>query len=236
MTDFATTKKYILELLNKASAEEKSIQSFFIHGSFVTGTTSKQAYRDERYYLHNKYLFSVIKRVDASYDVDCIAISSDPEATKNYFNDLAFNFDGIFLTINVITKDTFTNELLRAGTNAIRRILLFKTIDILKGEDIILEGKQALKSISQQDYLENESYQQEFSTKKKLLTIIGEQGINEIRIDKDFFSQFCPIITKEISEGTNTGFPMNRTKVVLPKPMYLKARIDMDTLSTRNLE
>jgi len=236
MKSFQDTKEYIYRLLTQSLQEDKNIKCLFIHGSFVTGTSSKQAYRDERYFLDNRYLFSIIRRTEASYDVDCLLISKNQKKTAEYFQKMKFDFDGVYLTLNIISNDIYIKELKRQGTNALKRIILFKKVDILKGKESIIKGRNLLKNISEEELELNKNYQSEFDTRKKFLSILGEQGIKQIKIERQFFDQFCPIITKEIACEANTGFPAGRAKVVLPEPMGLKAKINLNDMSVVELD
>ena len=229
-------KKGILRLLYQYIKKDPNVLCFFIHGSFVTGHISKYAYRDERYFLDEKYRFSLIKQVKAFCDVDCFVISKDGKGTKKMLEGLKVNSPGVYITFNIIDKDTFFSEIFQDGTRALKRILLFKPLIILKGQKLIDEAKEKLSKIPRFDFDSNKKYQQEFDTRKKFFGFLGENGVTKIKINRDFFDSLCPAYTKFVAGEIDTGFPSKRFKVVLPRSMRLKAHIDLETLSVKELE
>ncbi|EKD53600.1 MAG: hypothetical protein ACD_61C00007G0010 [uncultured bacterium] len=229
-------RQIIFEMLSEVVNRDRNVVVFFVHGSFVNGTTSNYAFRDERYFRKGKYLYSKLIRTDASVDVDCFMVSKDPEkSAKRLVIDEAI-LDGLYITINIISPDTFFEEISAKGSRALKRILLFKEIEIFIGSGIVSKAKASLSRLPNSEVAENKNYQDEFQIRKNFFRFLGENNINEIKIDRSFFDELCPTYTKFVAGEIGTGFPQARYKLVFPKSMGLKAKIDLDTLSITELE
>lgn len=225
--------KEILSELTKISREDSNILCLFVHGSVVYKTVTYKNYQEIMLFEDHNFLGSVFRLQKINPDIDMVCVSADPEKTNGIILDRFKKVNSFFLTMNIMTPDVFEREVSSESPNAIKRILAKRRLSIIKSAEYVSRFRKIAKeNLSKLDI----NFQKEYEFRKEYLKL-------HIRNDKESFimplreyERLFPLFTKFIKGELSAGFPPNRIKLVLPKPMNLKAKLDIIDCKTTYLE
>lgn len=205
----------------------------FIHGSVVYSKDGVLCgnYKEIRVFEQNtnELLFSEFQIKVQPPDVDIVIIVENREKFLRYFNKLTVDLKldsklNYFLTINSLTLDTFNREIRDKEATAIKRILSLRQIwgfgNVKKLESL---KKIAKKNTKPYDV----AFQKEYEDKKNLLRKKLKMGIRKFKLSEKKYKSMFPLYFAQIWSDTAAGFPEERDKIVLPRPMDLKIRKDV---------
>ena len=213
-----------LLVLDQIKKQDDSIVACFAFGSFVTEETSSKNYREVRIFDGTEFIMSKFNLTNIYPDIDIICISNNPEKTAKLFDK---NFNDVFahfVTINVITQEIFEQEIFSREPSAIKRILLYRKLLVVKGEDYLEKIKPEVEKIESSIDL---VFQKEFNFRKEYLRLFSKYDINSLTITKNDYEYLFPNIYKFITGILYAGFPEKRIKLIYPKSMNLKAKLDI---------
>lgn len=222
-------------LMNQIEADkEKSGLIFgFIHGSLIYSGDNIMCrnYKETKVFKPNtnEFLFSEFEMKQLSPDVDVVVTVEDRKSFLNYFKRLVqFNELKIklnyFLTINSLTLETLTNEINKDSTTAIKRIMSMRPL--WEFGDLTRLGnlkKTAREKVNSYDIV----YQKEYDERKNFLRNNLRLNIKNFKLTADEYKTLFPFYFSLINSENLVGFPEERDKIVVPKPMGLKARKDL---------
>ena len=217
----------LTKLFSTLVTGDQFAKAFFIHGSYVTKEASNDNYKEYRFYKSSEFLFSYFELQDMNPDIDLIYVSTNLKESelliKKFFQ--SNNIGGHFITINLVLDSVFYNEVTSTSPTAMKRILQFRPLEIIQGDDFLSEMRQlALSKKTQVDTALQDSYEM----RKKYLRTSAQQKKKCVLLDlkeyRERFSMFCSFMLGEI----DGGFPKNRVKLVFPKEMDLKAIVKLD--------
>lgn len=225
--------KDALQILDNIRRKDKNIIAVFIHGSFVSSTTSSKNYQEVRVFDGNKFLFSKFNLLNIHPDIDVIYVSRDPEQSKIIIDEESKNLaEGYFLTINLMTKEIFEREAVTEEPRAIKMILQYRELVVIKGKDYIEEIKLKAKDKVQ---LLDRQFQDEFDCRKSMLKAFAKYDRKEIVLYKEQYESFFPLFYQMLTGKLNIGFPEDRYKLVYPGPMNLKLTLDIQKTEVKAL-
>jgi hypothetical protein len=196
----------------------------FIHGSFAyKKCIPKATYSDTRVFNEkNEFIESRFKLELQNPDVDSIvcvenigdflkSLRSVPKP-KNYF-----------LTINVISLETFSREVEKKTPVALKTILAFRPLIRFGKQTDILEKLEltAKSNISDIDI----QFQKEYDLRKKLYRENINRNIKYFKLTREEYEEKFPLLLRSFENNLEAAFPQNREKIVLPHPMDLKKKL-----------
>lgn len=201
----------------------------FIHGSYVyKNEFLKATYSETMYFSNGIYEKSIFDIKRQSPDVDVVIIVADPNLFFKRINDYIFkkNFVSIFnyfLTINVVSVNVFTQDIKTINPTALKRILRFRNIlpfgDIKELKKFI---KEAISFTSDLDYI----LQEEYDNRKQYLDLNLKKNVSQFELTESKYASLFRNYVKYILKSEIGGFPKDREKLVFPKPMGLKNKVD----------
>lgn len=213
-----------LLVLDQVKKQDDSISCLFVFGSFVTEETSPKNYREVRIFDGSNFIMSKFNLTNIYPDIDIICISNNPDKTAKLFNK---NFNDVFahfVTINIITQEVFEQEIFSREPSAIKRILLYRKLLVVKGEDYLEKIKPEVEKIEASlDIM----FQKEFNFRKEYLKLFSKYDIGSVILTKNDYEYLFPNIYKFITGALHAGFPEERLKLIYPKSMNLKAKLDI---------
>ena len=219
-----------LVILNNIRKKDKCILTFFAFGSFVTNQTTSQNYKEIRVFDDNKFLFSRFKLSNTKRDIDVLCVSSNPEKTEGIVRSNSKSHTSYFLTINVISKEVFEREVFSNEPKAIRLILLFRELLVIKGKKYINSLKEELKNTYRPI---DKIFQDEYDFRKDYQKLFSKYNVDSFSISRDMYEELFPNFLRFITGKMKGGFPEERIKIVLPEPVNLKNKIN---IASSNLE
>lgn len=219
-----------LIILNNIRKTDSDILALFVFGSFVSHQTSSQNYKEIRVFDHDEYLFSRFKLICVKPDIDVLCISNNPKKTEKIIRKCASLQETYFLTINIMSKDIFEREIFSDQPKAIKLILLFRELLIIKGKEYLDSLKKQIININRPI---DKIFQDEYDFRKDYQKLFAKYKIDSFSISREKHEKLFPNFLKFITGQMDCGFPDERIKVVLPKPANLKNKID---ISDSNLE
>lgn len=213
-----------LLVLDQIKKQDDSILACFAFGSFVTEETSPKNYREIRIFDGSDFIMSKFNLTNIYPDIDIICISSNPDKTAKLFNK---NFNDVFahfVTINIMNQEVFEREVFSREPAAIKRILLYRKLLVVKGEDYLEKIKKEVEKIESSIDL---IFQKEFNFRKEYFRLFSKYDVNSVTITKNDYKHLFPNIYKYITGVLHAGFPEDRIKLIYPKSMNLKAKLDI---------
>ncbi len=221
-----------LLVLNQVKKEDDDMIAFFIFGSFVTKETSPKTYKEIRVFDGSNFLFSKFNLINLYPDIDILCVSGDVKKTTSIFDRKIIGVSGHYVTINVVSKNIFEKELFSDRPTAIKRIMLYRQLLIIKGEEYLNTLRQdVLKIETPLDV----AFQQEFDFKKEYLRLFSKYNVPTVTITKDDYDRLFPNLLKFITGNLDGGFPKDRSKLVYPSPMGLKAEINLSDVKVKDI-
>ncbi len=215
--------------LDQVKKQDENMIACFAFGSFVTEETSPKNYREIRIFDGDNFIISKFNLTNIYPDIDIICVSSDPEKTSSLFNQNINDVFGHFVTINVVSQKIFEQELFLNQPSAIKRILLYRELLIVKGEEYLQKIKTEVEKIASPLDL---VFQKEFNFRKEYLKLFSKYSIDTIIFSKNDYEHLFPNIYQFIIGNLYGGFPEDRIKLVYPKTMNLKAKLDISKVES----
>lgn len=218
--------------LDNIKKSDKNILALFAFGSFVTEETSTKNYKEIRVFDKGEYILSKFNLINIFPDIDMICVSENPEETKTFFEKEITDVFGHYVTVNVMSKDVFQKEILSEKPTAVKRIILYRKLMIIKGQEFVdTMRNEALKAESTNDSL----FQDEFVFRKNYLRMFAHNNVGSFILTKEDHQKLFPNFLKFIQGQVSGGFPKDRLKLVFPEPMDLKAEVDLSELDLKNI-
>jgi hypothetical protein len=220
-----------VELLKRlAEIKEYGIIFGFIHGSYVYNNTSFTcaSYKETQYFMGEKYIESQFTLKNQPPDVDIVVVAKNPDKfhtlLKSYLEaNKVLDTLNYFLTLNVMTEETFLRDLHASEPTAIKRILKFRQI-IPFGDVNMLNTLISNIDIfvTDLDYV----VQHEYDERKEFLKKQFVNDKKEFKLDDSEYRKKFPAYLQFVLLGNSAGFPEDREKIVLPHSMGLKEKVD----------
>ncbi len=228
MNYFETT----LLALNTIKDKDDDILTLFSFGSFVTNETSWKNYKETRVFDNGDFILSKFNLENINPDIDLLCVSNNPEKTKKIIDKHIKDVTNHFVTINVVSKEVFEKELSSSTPNAIKRIILFRELLVIKGQKYIDDLRENNKRYENRL---DKVFQDEFDFRKNYLKLFAQNNVKTIIVSKMEYEKLFPNMLKFIEKGIEAGFPENRLKLVYPGPMGLKAEIDISQVELKDI-
>gem|GEM_PF-3619152 len=165
--------------------------------------------------------FSKFKFVNIGERFHGIIVTEDPEKSKEVvkkeFKKLKIDCS---ITVNILSKEVFEREAFSVNPRAIKTIILFNDICIIKGRKYfnIIKQKVFGGYISSIDT----KFQDEMVAKDKMLNCFADIERDDIIIYGFQYKNFFPYIYESITNKEKFGFPDDRYKLVFPDLIKLK--------------
>lgn len=200
-----------------------------IHGSYVYKSRFLNAMYSETMHFYNRvYYKSVFYKKTQPPDVDVIIVVKDINTFVQKINNyiLEKNLVDIlnyFLTINVISENIFIKEIRTLSPTALKRILIFREI-LSFGNTEKIKNFTKLSEAFVTD-LDN-IVQEEYDNRKEYLSRNIKNHINQFQLMESEYVNLFPNYLKYILKLGVGGFPKERAKLVFPRPMELKFKMD----------
>jgi len=141
--------------------------------------------------------------------------------------------ESYYFTINIITPEVFESKVFSSDPKALRRIMIFRELLIIKGKDYLEEVKaRVVKTITPMDT----GFQNEFDFRKDYLKLFAKYDVEEILLNTSEYSKLFPLFYQFISGKISAGFPELRHKYVCPETMKTKYILDIEKASMVELE
>lgn len=221
-----------LLILDHIKKSDENMIACFAFGSFVTKETSLKNYKEIRVFDGQDFLLSKFNLANIYPDIDMLCVSYDIEKTSELFNKNISDVFGHFVTVNVVSKKVFEKELFSDQPTAIKRIILYRELLIIKGNEYLQKLKAEVVKIESPT---DKAFQEEFNFKKEYLRLFAKYNISTMTIAKSDYEKLFPNMLKFITGSLHAGFPEDRNKLVYPEPMELKARVDLSGVELENL-
>lgn len=196
----------------------------FIHGSFAyKKSIPKATYSDTRVFdENNHFIESRFRLVFQNPDVDSIIC-------VDKIDDYLSNFDrkkspsNYFLTVNIVTLDTFMREIEKKTPVALKTILAFRRlIKFGKRQDLLEQLELSAKAnIDDTDI----QFQKEYDLRKRIYRKNINRGIKSFTLFRKEYEEKFPLLLRSFEGSLEAAFPSNREKIVLPHPMGLKEKL-----------
>ncbi len=221
-----------LLILDQIKKNDANMISCFVFGSFVTKETSLKNYKEIRVFDGPNFLLSKFNLANIYPDIDMLCVSSDTIKTKEIFNKKMIDIFGHHVTVNVISQKVFESELFSNQPTAVKRILMYRELLIIKGNEYLKKLKdETMKIESPRD----RAFQEEYNFKKEYMRLFAKYNVETITIYKNDYEKLFPNILKFITGDLHAGFPSERIKLVYPEPMNLKAKVDLSDIKLEEL-
>lgn len=221
-----------LLILDHIKKSDENMVTCFAFGSFVTKETSLKNYKEIRVFDGQDFLLSKFNLANIYPDIDMLCVSDDVEKTSELFNKNVIDVFGHFVTVNVVSKRVFEKELFSDQPTAIKRILLYRELLIIKGNEYLQKLKTEVVKIESPT---DKAFQEEFNFKKEYLRLFAKHNISTMIIAKCDYEKLFPNMLKFITGNLHAGFPEDRKKLVYPEPMGLKARVDLSSIELEDM-
>lgn len=221
-----------LTILDNIRKNDPYITTFFIHGSFVTNKTSSRNYKETRVFDDGSFVLSKFELLAINPDIDIVYVSEEPDKSLEIINQQINEFDKYFLTINLMSKETFEADVFSSNPKALKLILIYRELTIIKGKDYIDTVKEKVKEIVRPL---DAQLQEEYDFKKDYLRLFAKYNVEKFLIERKQYEELFPTFYKFITGNLKGGFPPNRHKLVYPGPMKLKAEIDIHDCKEKEL-
>ncbi len=221
-----------LASLKKIANLDPDVVTVFVHGSFVTKTTNDYNFRELRVFDKNKFIFSKFELIKIRPDIDVIYVSKDIRKSEKNIKKIDFPVKNFFVTINLIGIDEFNKNVYTHSPVAIKRILLFRKLKIIKGSLFLNNTKKKLTAYF---YPLDKQVQDEYDFMKKYLRLLQEYECKNFILFASDYKRLFPFYYEFIMGKLKNGFPDRRIKLVFPKSMNLKAKLDISTATTEEL-
>lgn len=225
--------KDALLILNNIRKKDKNTIAFFIHGSFVTNKTSNRNYKELRVFDGDKFLFSKFELTNTNPDIDIVYVSSNVEESNRIINEEISLFDDYFITINLMSKQEFEEDALSQDPKALKLILLYKILCVVKGTEYI-ESIRELVQLEENPI--DRKLQNDYDFRKDFLRLHAKYDKKKVILDAGLYKEMFPLFYKFIIGELKGGFPKNRYKLVFPKPMDLKAEVNLKEIEITQLK
>lgn len=222
----------ILLALNNIKDKDENMLAFFSFGSFVTKETFWKNYKEIRVFDSGDFVLSKFNLLNINPDIDLLCVSVNPEKTKEVIDQNIKVVNDYFVTINVVSKEIFENELSSPNPNAIKRILLYRDLLVIKGQKYIDDLKTSYKKYEAEI---DSIFQNEFDFRKNYLKLFAKNDVKTLIIKKSEYERLFPNVLKFIEGKLDAGFPVNRLKLVYPGPMELKAEVDLSNIKLKDI-
>lgn len=221
-----------LLVLDRIKKNDDNMVACFVFGSFVTKETSLKNYKEIRVFDGPDFILSKFNLVNIYPDMDILCVSNDVDQTSELFNKTITDVFGHFVTVNVVSKKVFENELFSDQPTAIKRIFLYSEILVVKGNEYIQKLKDEVVKIERPI---DKYFQEEFNFRKEYLKLFAKYNISTMVVNKYDYEKLFPHVLKFIIGDLHAGFPAVRTKLVYPRPMELKAQVDLSNVELEDL-
>lgn len=222
------------ELMNHIAKEHKNsgLICGFIHGSIVNNKDGVMCgtYKEVRIFKEgtNDLLFSEFISKNQEPDVDIVVVVKNRKKFREYFGKFEKKYNlskklNYFLTINSITKRILEREISDKEATALKRILSLRKIWGFGKTQILIDiKKRATNNTKTYDV----KFQKEYEKRKNILGKKLRQGVEKFVLNANEYKKKYPLYFAQIWSDTAAGFPSDRDKIVLPRPMDLKVRKD----------
>lgn len=218
--------------LNTIINEDSNILALFSFGSFVTNEMSWNNYKEIRVFDNGDFVLSKFNLLNIKPDIDLVCVSENPEKTREVIEKNLKEINNHFVTINVISKGVFEEELSSQEPNAVKRIVSFRELLIIKGQSYLDHIKNENKRyVTDLD----KAFQEEFDFRKNYLRLFAKNNIKTLILNKSEYEHLFPNMLQFIEGKIKAGFPKDRLKLVYPGPMNLKAEIDIAKVELKNI-
>jgi hypothetical protein len=229
-------QQYLKELLNnltKICKNDPDILCLFIHGSIVYKTVATKNYTEIMLLEGKTPLGSIFRLQKLNPDIDMVCISNNPEKTHDLFVEHFKRVDNFFLTANIMSPKTFKREASSLEPTAIKRILAKRKLFVVKNWDLLSTMKKiAKKNLTKVDI----NFQKEYQFRKEFLKLHIRNNVDSFILSIREYERLFPLYAKFERGEIFAGFPPDRIKLVLPRPMNLKAKLDIVNYTIKYLE
>lgn len=219
------------DLMNNVADDNKNsgLVFGFIHGSAVYSREGvmRGTYKEVRVFKAgtDELQYSEFQAKLQEPDVDIVVVVKDREKFMKYFKtfevDHSLSKINYFLTINSITEDVLNEEITSPEATAIKRILSLREVWGF-GDFNKLEAAKVKARVSTKPY--DVDFQNEYNERKKMLKEKLREGVESFKLEAENYKRLYPLYFAQIWSDTAAGFPKERDKIVLPRPMDLKVR------------
>src|SRR3989344_5381181 len=223
----------LLSVFSKILKIETETVAVIVFGSFVSGDSLPKAYREIRMFDGSRYISSEFILKDIDPDIDIVFVTNNPQKTASLIEETHPVIDQKFITINIMSQKIFENEALSRSPSALKRILLYRELLILHGEDYINSLQFQVK---EQETESDLIFQKEFDLRKEYLQRHAKENIRQFTLSREEHEKMFPNFLKFIVGKLQAGFPKDRIKLVYPQPMELKAIVDRSSGIVREID
>lgn len=213
--------------LNEIKNQDSGMVACFAFGSFVSGNTSVKNYKEIRVFDGKTFVLSKFNLTNIYPDVDIICVSENPEETKKHFDRNITDVFGHFVTVNIISKDVFAADLFSDRPTAPKRIVLYRKLLVIKGQEYLDTMKQEVVKTERPI---DKVFQEEFDFRKEYLRLFAKNNVPTVILTRADYEQLFPHMLQFINGNLDGGFPKDRIKLVYPSPMQLKAEVDLSVV------
>lgn len=213
-------------ILKHIFERDVNVLTAFVHGSFLDDSFTNRNYLDLRIYEHDAFQCSLLYLKNIDHDVDVVCVSQEPHITERTIRKrLDGRIKGFFLTVNIVSRRVFEDQVVSTSPTAIKRIVALKECNVFVGNEYFsCQQARALACIQQID----REFQIEFANRKQYLRSLIANG-NQIHLLSALdYSRMFPLFFEFICGQLEAGFPEGRLKIVLPGEMNLKFRLDIE--------
>jgi len=218
--------------LDRVKKQDSDMVACFAFGSFVSGETSLKHYKEIRVFDGSNLVMSKFNLMNIYPDIDMLCISNNPDQTKVYLDQNITDVFGHYVTINVVSPKVFERELFSNQPGAIKRIVLYRKLIVVKGDEYIQKVKAEVKKI--ETPIDSE-FQQEFNFKKEYLNLFAKYNVATFTIGREDYEKLFPNIYKFITGKLQGGFPEDRIKLVYPEVKNLKSEINLSSVDSKEI-
>jgi hypothetical protein len=216
----ANSSRIPFEVLNSIREKDANIIGFFTHASKQVNT---KPYKETQYFSDDEFIFSKFKFVNIGERFHAIIVTENPEKSRERvereFEKLKIDYS---ITINILNKETFEREAFSVNPKAIKTIILFNEICLIKGSEYfnIIKKKVFERYISPIDT----EFQSEMVAKDQMLKCFADADRDCIIIYGFQYKKLFPYIYESLTNNEKFGFPSDRYKLVFPNEVTLKDR------------
>lgn len=223
----------LLLIINGILKLDMGAVAVIVFGSFVRGNSLPKSYREVRVFDGSEYISSEFILKDIAPDIDIVFVTNDPQKTTFLINKAHPTIVQKFITLNIVSQETFENEVLSQSPSALKRIMLYRELLIPHGEKYINNLRvQVKKQETESDII----FQKEFDLRKEYLQKYAKENVQQLTLSKEEHEKLFPNFLKFIIGKLHAGFPKKRIKLVYPRKMELKVIVDRSSGVVREID
>jgi len=212
----------VLNGLEEIAHHDGGILTLFVHGSIVSGRTTRDNYQEIRILEGSTFWCSVFILKELAPDIDVVCVSQAPDQTAETIKSRLRPPSEYYITINLVSQHVFERDIASAPPKALKRVVALTECITLVGQDYFRDSMAiARASTTQLDV----RFQKEFRKRKTFLRCQVPRTTFILTAAR--YSRLFPLFYQFVRGEIDCGFPPERHKIVLPQPMNLKAVVDL---------